>query len=387
MLRGAPGLGRARAGGAPPGRQHLRGLRSDAQPGHARPRHRVLVRRDRRGRGRRRRRVAERRRAESGRSACAVRRRRPRARLARSRPSNSAPVVREALARAGVAARRHRRHRGHRATRPRRARSSSGVQSAKGSLGRAASRSSASITSWATCSPSFLRRDGDARRRRRSRSSASSCRAGTPRSTASMRPSPRRDPRARGDARRCGGRGVRQGREAPRPRLSGRSARRRLAARPATRRASEALAPDGRTQESLEFSFSGIKTQIARHVARHGRPEGERARGPLRRVPGARRRRPRRQDSSQAARAEGVARRRPRRRRRREPRAPRRDGSCVRAPARARRPAVRELHRQRRDDCLRRRASPRGRRARRWDLVATSRTALDRKTRKGRGAR
>ena len=49
----------------------------------------------------------------------------------------------------------------------------------------------------------------------------------------------------------------------------------RLAALGDASRAQEALPRPMPRHDSLEFSFSGIKSAVARHVARHGRPEGQ----------------------------------------------------------------------------------------------------------------
>ena len=90
-----------------------------------------------------------------------------------------------------------------------------------------ASRSCRCITSPATSSRSS-RSTASCRCRR----SCSSCRAATRASISS--PSAGRYQLHRPDARRCGGRGVRQGRQAARPRLSGRAGHRSPRARRAT---------------------------------------------------------------------------------------------------------------------------------------------------------
>ena len=99
-------------------------------------------------------------------------------------------------------------------------------------------------------------------------------------------------------ARRCGGRGVRQGRQAARPRLSGRAGDRSAredGQRPRGRAADDA--PDARRSKraasckgDLDFSFSGLKTAVLRYVRsaqRTGRCSGQRDRRHLRRASSA----------------------------------------------------------------------------------------------------
>ena len=116
-------------------------------------------------------------------------------------------------------------------------------------------------------------RSGASRRRRAIRSSRSSVSGGTHgdlRSALGLR-----HRAARADARRRGGRSLRQGGQAARPRLPGRTASvDRLAQQGDAERV--ALCRGRWRASSLEFSFSGLKTAVAQHVARaRGRSTSE----------------------------------------------------------------------------------------------------------------
>ena len=81
----------------------------------------------------------------------------------------------------------------------------------------------------------------------------------------------------RGDRRRRGRRGVRQGRALPRSRLSGRAGD-----RPRSSAEGDAAAiafPRADARRGLDFSFSGLKTAVVNHVRRHPDVAGRRRRG------------------------------------------------------------------------------------------------------------
>ena len=256
-------------GGAEPAGQNVvrASSTSRAQPGRARSRHRVVVRRDGRG-GRRRRR------ARAVATSCIqVELHAPYGGVvpelaSRDHLRNVRPVVREALARAGVALARRRRRGGHEPPGPRRraARRRAGRQGDRVGRGQAARGRRPPVGHLLSV---FLRRgEGDAPSRRASRSCACSSSGGH---TAIYRvdaPARRRRPRARRDARRRRGRGVRQGREAARPRLPGRARRSTGSPRKGDAVARDAARAPMASRGSLEMSFSGIKTQVAQLVAR-----------------------------------------------------------------------------------------------------------------------
>ena len=254
---------------------------------HARSRDRVVVRRDRRRDRRRDGPRSLRRRAEPDR-ACTRR-------TAASSPSSRraitcgtlGPVVREALARRGS------RWDASTASPSRTGRASSGRCSSacrwrRGSRGRAGCRSWASITSSVTSSPcSFVAR-GEAEPAPEFPFVALLASGGH---TAIYRvdgPTRRARPRARRDARRRGGRGVRQGREAARPRVPGRPGDRSPRGERATRRRVPLHAADG-SLEVVRAELLRDQDAGRRARARARAPEDrERARGYLRVVPGGR---------------------------------------------------------------------------------------------------
>ena len=244
-----------------------------------------------------------------------------------------------------------------------------GVQAAKASPGRAASRSSASITSSATCSRCSCAR-GDRAAAAAGVSVRRAARLGRPHGALPRRrrPSSRafselgatRDDAA-GEAfdkvAKLLGLGYPGGPVIDRLRQDGDAPRRVRAAR-------------GRcaASDSLEFSFSGLKTAVARWVDKHGRPGDDqtlrdlcasfqRARGRdagrARRVAAAQR-----EGVRALVLAGGVA-------ANREPARARARGGASSAASGLVVPPFARLHRQRRDDRLRRRAAPRARRERR----------------------
>ena len=183
---------------------------------------------------------------------------------ARAPPENLPPLLDAALARRGRGARGRRRRRRDGRVRARR-RAPRRAPEGRASRSASASRSSPSTTSRRTrCSP-FL--DPTGARRRRAGALRGARRLGRPHALFPFAGRAHRPPRA--DARRRGGRGLRQGREDGRARLPGRP---RGGPARAARAARRARSPCRSFKDgSPDFSFSGLKTAVRERLGEIGR--------------------------------------------------------------------------------------------------------------------
>ena len=271
------------------------------------------------------------------------------------------PTIRRALDTAGISAARRRRGRGHGRTR-------AGRRAARRRRRRQGVRARARQAALRREPPLVPRRGRPARTRAARRAVRRAARVGRA-LVAAVRAAHRRrrDHRTRRDGRRRGGRGLRQG--GPAARVCRSPADRRSTGWRARATAHAIEFPRGMRDEGFAFSFSGLKTAVARWVEarqRSGRAGAGRRR--RRQLPGGRRRRAHREGGARRARA-GRRAHRHRRRRRGQLAAARAGRGTLRGgrPAAARAPS-RTVHRQRRDGGRARRATRRPRR----DPVARS---------------